>query len=114
MQVFHDEAKIIPKVQYFIVQGYSKGRIVKIAVRPFCFYTRKDLYMNGNVMVEHFSTHSMRKTFGRKVYESSGENANMALMKLSELFNHSNVGITKIYWGIQEQELLETCDLWDF
>ena len=23
--------------------------------------------MNGNVMVEHFSTHSMRKTFGRKV-----------------------------------------------
>ena len=70
--------------------------------------------MNGNVMVEHFSTHSMRKTFGRKVYESSGENANMALMKLSELFNHSNVGITKIYWGIQEQELLETYDLWDF
>ena len=67
-----------------------------------------------NLKIEHFSTHSMRKTFGRKVYESSGENANMALMKLSELFNHSNVGITKIYLGIREQELLETYDLLDF
>ena len=35
-------------------------------------------------------------------------------MKLLELFNHSNVGITKIYLGIREQELLETYDLLDF
>lgn len=56
----------------------------------------------------------MRKTFGRKVFESAGENANMALMRLSELFNHSNVSITKIYLGLREQELLETYDLLDF
>ena len=74
----------------------------------------KEIRKKYNLKVEHFSTHSMRKTFGRKVYESSGENANMALMKLSELFNHSNVGITKIYLGIREQELLETYDLLDF
>ena len=74
----------------------------------------KGIRKRYNLKVEHFSTHSMRKTFGRKVYESSGENANMALMKLSELFNHSNVGITKIYLGIREQELLETYDLLDF
>lgn len=67
-----------------------------------------------NLKIEHFSTHSMRKTFGRKVYESSGENANMALIKLSELFNHSNVSITKIYLGIREKELLQTYDLLDF
>ncbi len=67
-----------------------------------------------NLKIEHFSTHSFRKTFGRKVFESADENANMALMKLSELFNHSNVGITKIYLGIREQELLETYDLLDF
>ena len=74
----------------------------------------KEIKKKYNLKIEHFSTHSMRKTFGRKVYESSGENANMALMKLSELFNHSNVGITKIYLGIREQELLETYDLLDF
>ena len=64
--------------------------------------------------IEHFSTHTMRKTFGRKVFESAGENANMALMRLSELFNHSNVSVTKIYLGIREKELLETYDLLDF
>ena len=67
-----------------------------------------------NLKIEHFSTHTFRKTFGRKVFESAGENANMALMRLSELFNHSNVGITKIYLGIREKELLETYDLLDF
>lgn len=56
----------------------------------------------------------MRKTFGRKVFESAGENANMALMRLSELFNHSYVSVTKIYLDIREKELLETYDLLDF
>ena len=74
----------------------------------------KDIKKRYNLKVEHFSTHSMRKTFGRKVYESSGENANMALIKLSEIFNHSNISITKIYLGIREKELLETYDLLDF
>lgn len=74
----------------------------------------KEIKKKYNLKIEHFSTHTMRKTFGRKVFESAGENANMALMRLSELFNHSNVGITKIYLGIREKELLETYDLLDF
>ena len=74
----------------------------------------KEIKKKYNLKIEHFSTHSMRKKFGRKVYESSGEQANIALMKLSELFNHSNVSITKIYLGIREKELLETYDLLDF
>lgn len=74
----------------------------------------KEIKKKYNLKIEHFSTHSMRKTFGRKVYESSGENANMALIKLSELFNHSNIAVTKIYLGLREKELLETYDLLDF
>ena len=74
----------------------------------------KEIKKKYNLKIEHFSTHSMRKTFGRKVYESSGENTNMALIKLSEIFNHSNISITKIYLGIREKELLETYDLLDF
>ena len=74
----------------------------------------KEIKQKYNLKIEHFSTHSMRKTFGRKVFESAGENANMALMRLSELFNHSNVSVTKIYLGIREKELLETYDLLDF
>ena len=74
----------------------------------------KQIKKQYNLKIEHFSTHTMRKTFGRKVFESAGENANMALMRLSELFNHSNVSVTKIYLGIREKELLETYDLLDF
>ena len=74
----------------------------------------KQIKKQYNLKIEHFSTHTFRKTFGRKVFESAGENANMALMRLSELFNHSNVSVTKIYLGIREKELLETYDLLDF
>lgn len=74
----------------------------------------KEIKKRYNLKIEHFSTHTMRKTFGRKVFESAGENANIALIRLSELFNHSNVSITKRYLGIREKELLETYDLLDF
>ena len=74
----------------------------------------KEIKRKYNIKIENFSCHSLRKAFGRKVFESSGENAQMALEKLSELFNHSSVAITKIYLGLREQELLETYDLLDF
>lgn len=74
----------------------------------------KEIKTKYHLKVEHFSTHTMRKTFGRKVFESAGENANMALMRLSELFNHSSLNTTRRYLGIREQELLATYDLLDF
>ena len=93
-----------------------------------CFLSRKNMVMSTqrinvrlkeikkkyNIKIDNFSCHSLRKAFGRKVFESSGENAQMALVKLSELFNHSSVSITKIYLGLREKELLETYDLLDF
>ena len=62
----------------------------------------------------NISTHTMRKTFGRKVFESAGEQAEVALVRLMELFNHSSVAITKRYLGIRQQELMETYDMLDF
>lgn len=93
-----------------------------------CFLSRKNMVMTTqrinvrlkeikkryNLKIDNFSCHSLRKAFGRKVFESSRENAQMALVKLSELFNHSSVAITKIYLGLREKELLETYDLLDF
>lgn len=74
----------------------------------------KEIKAKYKIKIGNFSCHSLRKAFGRKIFESSGENAQMALVRLSELFNHSNVNITKIYLGIREQELMETYDLLDF
>lgn len=52
----------------------------------------------------NISTHSMRKSFGRKVYESCGE-SEKALNYLSELFNHTSLSITRRYLGIRQEEL---------
>lgn len=74
----------------------------------------KEIRAKYKLKIENFSSHSLRKTFGRKVYESSGEKAEIALVRLSELFNHSSVAITKVYLGIRQDELLETYDMLDF
>jgi len=68
----------------------------------------------GLTGVKHFSTHSFRKTFGRKVVEMAGENSEMALIKLAELFNHSNTAITRRYLGLRQQELREVYDSLEF
>lgn len=60
--------------------------------------------------IEHFSNHSLRKCFGRKVVEMAGENSEMALIKLSELFQHSSTNITRRYLGLRQEELLNTYD----
>ena len=73
----------------------------------------KELKYKYGLRVEHFSTHSLRKSFGRKVFESS-DNAELALVKLMELFNHSNVSITKRYLGLKQEEILQTCDCLTF
>lgn len=49
----------------------------------------------------------------REVFESS-ENAELALVKLMELFNHSSVTITKRYLGLRQEELLNTYDCLSF
>ena len=74
------------------------------------FKELKDLY---NLRIDHFSTHSLRKTFGRKVFESS-DNAELALVKLMELFNHSSVNNTKRYLGLKQEEILQTYDCLSF
>jgi integrase len=66
----------------------------------------KEIKNKYNLKIEHFSTHSLRKTFGRKVVEKAGENSEMALIKLSELFNHSSPMITRRYLGLRHEELM--------
>ena len=64
--------------------------------------------------VGNFSCHSLRKTFGRQVYTMNDNNAELALVKLMELFNHSNVAITKRYLGLRQEEILQTYDCLSF
>lgn len=74
----------------------------------------KEIKAKYSIKVEHLSTHSLRKTFGRKVVESAGENSEMALIKLSELFNHTSPQITRRYLGLRQEELMEVYNTLSF
>lgn len=74
----------------------------------------KEIRVKYNLKIKNFSTHSMRKTFGRQVYNNAVSNAELALVKLSELFNHSDVRTTRRYLGLRSEELMETYDLLTF
>lgn len=48
------------------------------------------------------STHSLRKSFSRKIYENLGR-SEYGLVLLSSILSHSNIGITRIYLGIRQE-----------
>ena len=74
----------------------------------------KELKKKYRLHIGNFSCHSLRKTFGRQVYNMNSENSELALVKLMELFNHSSVAITKRYLGLRQEELLNTYDCLSF
>lgn len=57
-----------------------------------------------NIGLKRISSHTFRKSFGRYVYEQSGKTAE-SLILLNSIFKHSSISITKIYIGIQEDEI---------
>jgi integrase len=65
----------------------------------------KKIKVRYRIKIDHFSTHSLRKTFGRRVVEMAGEKSEMALIMLSELFNHSSTAITRRYLGLRQEEI---------
>lgn len=89
----------------------QKGSVYSVQQINRLFKTIKEKY---KLKIKNFSTHSMRKTFGRQVFSQSGDNAELALVKLSQLFNHSSTLITRRYLGISHDELMNTYDMLSF
>lgn len=56
-------------------------------------------YFKGKV-----SSHSLRKSFGRRVWENDNQ-SERSLVYLSQLLNHSSTHVTRTYLGIQQEEL---------
>ena len=77
-------------------------------------YILKEIKKKYHLKVKNFSCHSLRKTFGRQVYNMNSDNSELALVKLMEIFNHSSVTITKRYLGLRQEELLNTYDCLSF
>jgi integrase len=53
---------------------------------------------------KNISSHSLRKTFARKVYDENGQSEHI-LIVLSKVLNHSSSEITRIYLGISDTEI---------
>ena len=66
----------------------------------------KEIKKKYRLQIGNFACHSLRKTFGRQVYNMNNDSSELALVKLMELFNHSSVSITKRYLGLRQEELL--------
>jgi integrase len=50
------------------------------------------------------STHTLRKTFGRRVWETHGK-SEAALVLLSDILNHQSIAVTRRYLGITADEI---------
>lgn len=59
---------------------------------------------------KNISTHSLRKTFGNRVYLISGK-SDYSITLLCSVFNHSSEAVTKRYLGITKQEVLDIYDM---
>ena len=118
--------RINPQLQQHIVECYEQ--IQPISVKSPILVSQKgtiftiqrinvilkEIKKKYRLKVKNFSCHSLRKTFGRQVYNMNSENSELALVKLMELFNHSSIAITKRYLGLRQEEILETYDVLSF
>lgn len=52
----------------------------------------------------NYSSHILRKTFGRRCYEMHGKSPE-SLVLLSEIFGHSSISITRSYIGLTQEKI---------
>lgn len=77
-----------------ISRQFVNGKLKRLVVK---YQTVKD--------PSRVKTHSIRKSFGRRVWEQDNR-SERGLLMLNEIFNHSSIRTTKIYLGIREKEIL--------
>ncbi|OFY85370.1 MAG: hypothetical protein A3F72_03645 [Bacteroidetes bacterium RIFCSPLOWO2_12_FULL_35_15] len=65
-----------------------------------------DVFTRFNVRVQNGSTHTLRKTFGKRVWEMDNK-SERSLVYLSEMFSHSSIATTKKYIGVTEKQISE-------
>lgn len=80
-----------------------QGSVITIQMVNKTLHGLKDRY---NLSVEHFTSHSLRKTFARRIYDTATDRE-YALIKLGSVLGHSNVSITRRYLGIKREEILD-------
>lgn len=92
--------------QYIFCNKYGTKPIDKSYVNV----KLKELFKKHRVKVGgNISTHTFRKTLGRRVVELNNY-SDKSMLLLMDLFGHSSQAITKRYLGIREQEIHDVYD----
>lgn len=84
----------------YIFLGYKNKPLSKQQINR----RLKQFKSDYNIPVNNFSTHSLRKSFGRRVWEMQGKTYE-ALILLMDIFNHKYLDTTKRYLGITQYEI---------
>ena len=66
----------------------------------------KVIFRNYNVNVMNPSSHTLRKSFGKRIYEADNK-SERALVYLSETFSHSSITTTRRYIGITQEQIAD-------
>ncbi len=94
-----------PRKKYHHVDNYiftnRKGNRISI---QYVNRRLKEIFESYKVKTDNASTHTLRKTFGRRVYEMDDQ-SERSLIMLSMIFSHSSIAITRRYLGITQEEI---------
>jgi len=100
------ESKVNDLEQLIFINKYGTKSIDKSYVNV----KLKEIIKMSRIRLEgNVSTHTFRKTLGRRVMEVNNY-SNESLILLMDLFGHSSMSITKRYLGIREQEIHNVYD----
>jgi integrase len=103
-------SRISDKINHFDPNEFIFiNRFGKKTISPqFVNWKLKELMKKYEVVKDttKIKSHSIRKSFGRRVWENS-ERSEKGLIMLNEIFNHSSIKTTKIYLGIREKEIMD-------
>ncbi len=96
----HDELKVSSESELMFLNKY-KTKAIRI---QWVNVKLKRLFLKYGLPTKGVSSHLFRKTLGRAVWANNGY-SEAALVKLSELFGHSSIAITRRYLGLQQEEI---------
>ena len=65
----------------------------------------RSTFKRHDIKAAHPTSHTLRKTFGRRVYEFNGRSED-ALVLLSKMFNHRSIQETREYIGLTRERII--------
>ena len=102
LATLHDHARPTAGQYVFTPQrSHKRGQSISVTAANKRFAAALNRH---GITTANPSTHTLRKTFGRRVWETNGK-SEAALVLLSDILNHGSIAVTRRYLGITADEI---------